>query len=460
MASLIAQDVCDPETGLSIKTMGLLREVQVKDTNNVSVTLDMRVPGYPQEDRIVDLCKQVISRLDWVKSLNVDVVEGSTTLHPDSAALAKVRHIIGISSCKGGVGKSTTAMLIASALRDRGLKVGLLDADVYGPSLPFLANVPDLTVRRDPTASDYILPLEDTQGLKVLSFGYVNPRAGAPGAGGHGAAIMRGPVASRVINQLLHKTSWGELDYLLVDMPPGTGDVQITLTQAVSFTGVVIVTTPHLLSVADVAKGIEMFDGVKVPTLSVIENMAFFECTAGVKYYPFGKGGRESVLSALRGDRVDGGGGALRRIEECPYHSIPLSRGDNRQVGPRSSMSLSEEETAVFDEVACSMINEVMMQTVLHSAIPVIKLRDDTLALQYFDHDRASELHISMAELRRRDPKTGETIPNASVVEARIVDFDFQGNYGVAFHWSDGHYADIFTFDALYKIGMSSEAKA
>jgi len=467
LSDRIARDVLDPESGMSIRTLGMLRGVTVRDGGDAYVSLDMRVPGYPQECRIVEMCKEVMGSLDWVKQSRVEVTNELLSLQSATSSLSKVRHVIGISSCKGGVGKSTVSMLLASALRERGLKVGLLDADVYGPSLPHLANVPDVTVRRDPDAPDFIFPLEDSQGIKMLSFGYVNPKAGAPGAGGRGAAVMRGPVVSRVINQMLHKTQWGELDYLLVDMPPGTGDIQITLSQAVSFTGVVVVTTPHLLSVADVAKGIDMFRDLKVPTLAVVENMSYFECRQGEKYYPFGKGGREATVAALGGEDstpnpTAGLESASNRIATCPFHMVPLSRGDvaqcNSHLGP--SISLGAAETEIFSALARDMIVEVMFQTVQKSVIPVVKLRGDTLVLQYLNSDEAVELRVPVHELRRRDPKTGDIVAQQGRVEvsykdASVAEMDFKGNYGVSFVWTDGHFEDIFTYDALYKIAKS-----
>jgi len=460
LSDSIAQNVLDPVSGMSVRTLGILREVKVSDGSKASVTLDMRVPGYPEESRIVDMCKEVMGSLSWVKESNVIVVNEAISLQPASSSLGKVRHVIGISSCKGGVGKSTVSMLLASALRKRGLQVGLLDADVYGPSLPYLANVPDTTVRRDPSTAGYILPLEDNQGIKMLSFGHVNPKAGAPGAGGQGAAVMRGPVVSRVINQLLHKTQWGELDYLLIDMPPGTGDIQITLSQAVALTGVVVVTTPHMLSVADVSKGIDMFRDLNVPTLAVVENMSYFECREGTRYYPFGKGGRDDLMAALGTVSSSiGPDGAARRVADCPFHCVPLSRGDESTdeslVG--TSISIGKTEMQVFSDLARDIIVEVMLQTVHKSAIPIVKLRRDVLLLQYLGTDEAMELRVPIRELRRRDPKTGQVIMQAAELgpDVSIQELDFKGNYGVSFVWTDGYYADIFTYDALYKIAKS-----
>ena len=192
--------------------------------------------------------------------------------------LSKVKHIVAISSCKGGVGKSTIACVLALELARRGFKTGLLDADIYGPSLPSL-----LQLNNPPVHSNefkLLVPIE-YKGLKLMSFGFLL---------GDAPAVMRGPMVTRYIQQVLFQTDWGELDFLILDMPPGTGDVQLTIVQSIKLTGAVIVTTHHSLSLADTARGILMFEKIEVPVLGVIENMAYFLAPdTGKKYYIFGE---------------------------------------------------------------------------------------------------------------------------------------------------------------------------
>lgn len=198
-------------------------------------------------------------------------------------ALSQVRHIIAVSSCKGGVGKSTVSVNLAYSLAGMGAKVGILDADVYGPSLPTMLSPENPVLEMDPETSA-ITPAE-YHGVKVVSFGFT----------GQASAIMRGPMVSGLINQLLTTSNWGELDYLIVDFPPGTGDIQLTLCQAAPFSAAVVVTTPQKLSFVDVAKGIRMFAKLRVPCLSVVENMSYFDGDDGKRYRPFGEGSGERV---------------------------------------------------------------------------------------------------------------------------------------------------------------------
>lgn len=304
----VLRNVNEPITGRSLYSIGAVQglrvNVGVDGGCDVAIDLDLFVPGHPLEESIKLDCKNsILQQLPWVKEVDVNILKKKSRMNSASAsssALGSIDHIVAVSSCKGGVGKSTVAVNLALSLAKRGLKVGLLDADIYGPSLPLMLQAEDdAIVRRSNENPKMIYPLQGPYGIKMLSFGHVNPKSGAPGAGGQEAAVMRGPMASRVINQLIAATQWGDLNYLIVDMPPGTGDIQITLSQSMTLTGAVIVTTPHILSLVDAAKGVSMFQELKVPALAVVENMSYFLCEHGTKYFPFGKGGRELLLRGM-----------------------------------------------------------------------------------------------------------------------------------------------------------------
>ena len=213
--------------------------------------------------------------------------------------LQNVKHVIAVYSCKGGVGKSTIATNLAYQLASSTSggygRVGLLDLDVYGPSLPLLVQPTDPTVRQCPPhiGEGMIEPISHA-GVKLMSLGYVSPNSGVPGSGSDpnnspSAAVLRGPMAGRVVSQLLKGTNWGELDVLLLDLPPGTGDVQLTVCQSLSLSGAVAVSTPSNLAWADVMKGVSMFGELGVDTLALVENMAYFVCEGGGRHYPFGR---------------------------------------------------------------------------------------------------------------------------------------------------------------------------
>ena len=206
-------------------------------------------------------------------------------------SLQSIKHFLAVYSCKGGVGKSTIATNIAYQLASMGGRVGLLDLDVYGPSLPLLVKPHDPTVRKSPPemGEGMVDPIEH-EGVQLMSLGYVSPNSGVPGSGSNGgAAVLRGPMAGRVVSQLLKGTNWGELDVLVLDMPPGTGDIQLEVCQSLSLSGAVAVSTPSALAWADVVKGVQMFGDMGVRTLALVENMSYFVCEGGGRHYPFGK---------------------------------------------------------------------------------------------------------------------------------------------------------------------------
>jgi ATP-binding protein involved in chromosome partitioning len=195
---------------------------------------------------------------------------------PQKLALPNVKHLVAVASGKGGVGKSTVAANLALALRAQGGKVGLMDADIYGPSVPIMMGLGTV----DPQAA--VFPLE-RHGLKLMSMGFiVNPTQ---------AVIWRGPMVHRAVTQFLTDIAWGELDYLVIDLPPGTGDAQLTLTQTAPLAGAIIVTTPQEVSLIDARKGLEMFRQVRVPILGIVENMSYFVGDDGKRYEIFSHGG-------------------------------------------------------------------------------------------------------------------------------------------------------------------------
>jgi ATP-binding protein involved in chromosome partitioning len=204
--------------------------------------------------------------------------------------LPGVKHTIAISSGKGGVGKSTVAVNLAAALSKEGYKIGLIDADIYGPSIPTMLGVDEHPKITQIEGKNRLLPIVK-YGIKLMSIGFmVNPKE---------AVVWRGPMAASALKQFMSDVLWDELDYLLYDMPPGTGDIQLTLTQSIPLTGAVIVTTPQEISLIDALKGAKMYEKVNVPVLGIIENMSYYSLPDGKKEYIFGKGGGKKLADEL-----------------------------------------------------------------------------------------------------------------------------------------------------------------
>jgi len=334
-------------------------------------------------------------------------------------SLSKVKNIIAISSCKGGVGKSTIACALAWELSQRGLKTGLLDADIYGPSLPSLFHLHDAQVQTN--EFKMISPI-DFKGLKLMSFGFLL---------GDAPAVMRGPIVTRYIQQLLFQTDWGELDFLILDMPPGTGDVQLTITQSIKLTGAVIVTTHHSLSLVDTARGILMFEKVKVPILGVVENMAYFIAPdTGKKYYIFGQQ-KAGALSARFG---------VKTLVEIPI--LEKLSGDMLEYQSNEYIQKAAEE------LLRSVENAQLSQTNLKDA----GYRDGRVVLAFSD---GRELSAKAFDLRADchcascvSESTGQRLVDVKKIPTDInpVEILPLGNYAVGISWSDGHSSGIYPY--------------
>ncbi|MBX7242194.1 MAG: Mrp/NBP35 family ATP-binding protein [Bacteroidia bacterium] len=284
------RNVDDPDLKKDIVTLGMVKDVVVSGSE-VSFTVVLTTPACPMKELIKKACINAV-KMFVDDSLEVTVNMTANVTTTENKTLPGVRNIIAISSGKGGVGKSTIAANLAVSLANTGARVGLLDADIYGPSIPILfgfeGEKPYLN------AENKLIPFE-RHNVKLMSIGtLVSPQQ---------AIVWRGPMASKALRQMIFDTAWGELDYLLIDMPPGTGDVHLTLVQALPVTGAVVITTPQKLAVADARKGAEMFrwDQINVPILGVIENMAYFipDDAPDKKYYIFGENGGKSLAGDL-----------------------------------------------------------------------------------------------------------------------------------------------------------------
>lgn len=284
--------VKDPDLGKDLVTLNMIEDIQVNG-NKVTFKVVLTTPACPLKNKIRQDCINAIHTLvDANLEVEPEMTSRVTTRRAENQQMLKgVKNIIAIASGKGGVGKSTVAANLAVALGRTGAKVGLVDADIYGPSVPLMfdaVNTKPAAVEKNGKA--LVVPIEK-YGIKILSIGFfVDPEK---------ALVWRGPMASNALTQLFTEADWGELDYLVLDMPPGTGDIHLTIVQNLSVTGVAIVTTPQEVALADARKAVAMFtqENINVPVLGLIENMSWFtpEELPENKYYIFGKEGGKKL---------------------------------------------------------------------------------------------------------------------------------------------------------------------
>lgn len=286
----------DPDLKKDLVTLNMVRDVQVNGLE-VSFTVVLTTPACPLKDLIRTACENaIIHYVDKDARVQVNMTADVTGRQPSkSSMLPSVRNIIAISSGKGGVGKSTVAANLAVALAASGAKTGLVDADIFGPSQPLMFGVEhEKLFAEEKNGKTWMVPV-DKYGVKMVSIGFLVDKTQA--------VVWRGPMASRALQQLFTDTIWGDIDYLLVDLPPGTSDIHLTLASSFPVSGAVVITTPQDVALADARKGIDMFrkPSINIPVLGLIENMAYFTPAElpDHKYYIFGKGGGEKLAAEM-----------------------------------------------------------------------------------------------------------------------------------------------------------------
>lgn len=348
--------VTDPNTGQDIITMSMVRDLQIEG-NNINFALELPSLNSEYKSELNFACIAAVQEVYPEANVNVHMIAKTAQSQESTSALPHVKNIIAVASGKGGVGKSTVAVNLALGLKQLGAKVGLLDADLYGPSLPTMLG---LQGKRPKVQNVYnqpkILPLE-AYGLPVISIGFiVEPEQ---------AVVLRGPRLSGVIKQFVNDTIWPELDFLVVDLPPGTGDIQLTLVQTVPITGAIIVTTPQEVSVVDAVKAMNMFrlPSVNVPILGVVENMAWFtpKELPNNKYFLFGEGGGKKIA---------------RMSQSVLLGQVPIVQGI-REGGDSGKPAVLGDETIVreaFQKIAENTLRQVALRNEMLEPTRIVKM--------------------------------------------------------------------------------------
>jgi ATP-binding protein involved in chromosome partitioning len=324
--------VKDPDLGRDIVTLGFVKDLEVGD-NRVSFTLQLTTPACPIRDQLLTQARAAVLALG-VADVEVRMTAQAPVHHQGRSLIPEVKYTVAVASGKGGVGKSTVAANLAVALHNTGAKVGLMDTDVYGPSVPVLMGGSD---------APYVVegkiepPVEF--GVKIMSMAYFLPK--------DEAVIWRGPMLHKTIQQFLGDVRWGELDYLIMDMPPGTGDIQLSLSQTIPLTGAVIVSTPQDLALSVASKAIVMFQKLNVPILGIVENMSYYLCPkCGHREEIFGHGGAREAAKKLN----------VAFLGEIP---LDLSIREQSDAGKPVALGNSTTGGKAFQEIAGALAAQI-----------------------------------------------------------------------------------------------------
>ena len=342
----------DPDLGRDVVSLGMIKDLVIGGDGKVSFTFELTTPACPVRDSFQTMAKKLVGDLPGVTAVDLKMTANVRSAfngrRPDQM-LPGVKQLIAVASGKGGVGKSTVAINLACALGGSGAGVGLLDADIYGPSIPGM-----MGVQGEPKVVDSkLVPLE-AFGVRLMSIGFL--------AGADKAMVWRGPMVSRAIEQMLTDVHWGELDYLVIDLPPGTGDASLTLAQAVPLTGVAIVCTPQASALNIAVKALQMFRGLNVTPLGLVENMSWFVCgRCSEEHFIFDHGGAER---------------AARRLGVPYLGGIPLEKVIREEADAGAPVVVSRPDTAgakAFRDVASAIAARVSVQS--FRQLPVISVR-------------------------------------------------------------------------------------
>jgi ATP-binding protein involved in chromosome partitioning len=442
--------VKDPDLGRDIVSLGFVKNVKI-DAGALSFDIELTTPACPVKDIMKEQALTAVRALPGVERVDVNMtaqVRHAPT-HATDGGMRQVRNAVAVASGKGGVGKSTVATNLALALAATGAKVGLMDADVYGPSIPKMMGGGE---RPGPSDHPGWFRPAERHGIKYVSMGLFT--------GQETPVIWRGPMATKLIQQFLGQVDWGELDYLLIDLPPGTGDVQLTLTQSAPLVGAVVVTTPQEVAVGVTIRGLRMFEQVQVPILGIVENMSGFGCShCGEVTDVFAKGGGRRAAEELN----------VPFLGEIPLDAAIAKAGD---VGRPVVMDETRDTPSAkaLMEVAGRLAQQVSIVNEKTSSLrhrpAQVSVGEGAVEITWTDGHKS---HLEFLKLRQAcpcamcvDEMTGEPRLNPESVPKEVHPQDVRtvGRYALQFTWSDGHNTGLYSFDNIRALDPTAPVAA
>lgn len=340
----------DPDLGRDVVSLGMVKELEIRD-DRVGFTLELTTPACPVKAEFERAAQQAVMALSGVGHVDVRMTSNVRSTNQGAGGLVPgVKNLVAIASGKGGVGKSTVSANLAVALAAEGARVGLLDADIYGATIPSVMGTSDRPGLDEET--EKLLPVR-AHGVDLISIALLLKS-------GQEALVWRGPIVAKTLTQLLGDVNWGELDYLLIDLPPGTGDIPLTLAQAVPLTGVAVVCTPQRMAVDIAVKSVQMFRQLNVNVLGLIENMSYYDCECGRRHHPFSTGGAEAKSAEIG----------------IPFlGTLPLDDDirEGADTGRPAAAVAGSPQQAAFRELARKLAAQISVRA--YRRLPVIQVR-------------------------------------------------------------------------------------
>ena len=442
--------IIDPDLNRDIVSLGFVKNLNISQTGLVKFDLELTTPACPVKEQFVEACQSILkSEFPEVKDVKVTLTaQKRQAAGPSESSLKSVNAIVAVASCKGGVGKSSVATNLAMMLaKEYDCKVGLLDADIYGPSLPTLlpgVRRADMVHGMPQQIQAFAKEVHRTHGefntVKLMSMGYLRPGE---------SAALRGPMASGMIQQLLTLTGWGELDYLIIDMPPGTGDIQLTVAQHAKIDGAVVVTTPQQLSLVDVEKGVDLWNKMKIPNLAIVENMAYFKCdSCDKKHSVFGTAGDAAKIAEKFG---------IEHVVQLPLEGVVASKGPF-VLQDENSSSLSYQAIRELADVVVRVVAKVKFGATDFSLVSgdgkleaLEKRQDGVVSWRGVVDPR--KLRLACKSATMIDEWTGKTLFDEKKIPSDVkpIKVETAGKYAVRVDWSDGHHS-IYPIKAIKEL--------